>query len=232
MFMEKVCTKLKSRNRSIVPSYKALRALIGIMGMALPFILILLGWLFGGYTEQESISIYYYSNMGTFLTGILFAVGFFLVTYHGYLLIDTIVTSVTGFAGMGVACFPCFNELYKGQKVGIFQLVIETSDIVHLSCAATFFILLALNSLFLFTRTDGKGDRARKDKRNVIYVVCGIVILAALLVLLVCIKTLPHEVLAQYHIVISLETVCLLAFGVSWLTKGEAIFPDRKGHRQ
>lgn len=230
MVKNTLCRVLTARNRSIAPSYKALRTLIGVLGMALPFILVLMAWLVTGLPLQESISIYYYSNMGTFLTGILFTVGFFLVSYKGYNLIDHLVTTVTGIAGMGVASFPCFNILFEGERVGIFQLPIRSSDIFHLISAGLFFFLLAMNSLFLFTQTDGQGDLERKQKRNAVYIACGCVILAALGGLLFSMLFIPKAVTDRFHVVILLETVCLLAFGISWLTKGEAFLPDRKGY--
>ncbi|MDZ7633561.1 MAG: hypothetical protein U5L72_03600 [Bacteroidales bacterium] len=50
---------------------------------------------------------------------------------------------------------------------------------VHFYSAASFFVILALISLFLFTRGE-KHPTGRKLKRNTVYRVCGIIMLVAL----------------------------------------------------
>jgi len=137
---------LHKGNKDIVISYKALRRLIGFLGMLLPIILILGGWLFAKDPIQQSISLYYYSNMRDFLVGTLFVVALFLMTYKGTFTIDNIVATITGIAGLCVAIFPCFNELYETQRVGIFQMYPDKSNIIHLTFASIFFIILAFYS--------------------------------------------------------------------------------------
>ena len=117
---------LDKKNDNLIISYKALRRLIGILGILLPVINILGGCLIGEEPIQQSISMYYYTNMRDFLVGLLFVVSLFLITYKGYNLIDLIVSSIIGIAGLGVAIFPCFNELFITQRVGIFQLFPDT----------------------------------------------------------------------------------------------------------
>ena len=63
-----------------IKNTRTLRQLIGILGMALPILLII----FGGDCENEpleSISHYYYTSSGTFFTVILSLVGVFLIIY-------------------------------------------------------------------------------------------------------------------------------------------------------
>ncbi|MEJ2664743.1 MAG: DUF998 domain-containing protein, partial [Spirochaetia bacterium] len=85
----------RKKNRSIIISYIALRRLIGILGMLLPFICILGGLLFAALYVEPSISDYYYTNMRDFFVGLLFGVSLFLITYKGYELIDDIVTNTS-----------------------------------------------------------------------------------------------------------------------------------------
>lgn len=217
---------LRTGSDRIIISYKALRRLIGILGILLPFICMLGGWLFANDSVQPSISLYYYTNMRDFLVGLLFVVSLFLMTYKGTFNIDMVVTTITGIAGLCVATFPCYNEQYEGQRVGIFQLYPETSNVVHLTCAALFFLLLAINSYFLFTRIID-AVTPQKLKRNTIYRVCGIVIFGCLIGLFVSMIFLTPEQRANIRIVLILETIALLAFGVSWLVKGQTIWPDR-----
>ncbi|MHC1705386.1 MAG: hypothetical protein AB9846_15880 [Tenuifilaceae bacterium] len=58
---------LNKGNNSIIISYKALRRLIGILGILLPVICIIGGFWFAKDPVQQSISLYYYTNMRDFL---------------------------------------------------------------------------------------------------------------------------------------------------------------------
>lgn len=223
-------TKLKDYlsqvNDDRIISYKALRRLIGILGIMLPFVCVLGGWLFSKESIQSSISLYYYTNMRDFLVGLLFLVSMFLITYKGKLVIDMVVSTITGIAGLGVAIFPCLIEQCCPHGVGIFQLYPVNSNVIHLTCAALFFTLLAINSIFLFTRLD-KPVTPEKLIRNRIYITCGIIILACLVGLVISMILSP-EFRANTRIILILETIALLAFGTSWLIKGETLFVDKQ----
>jgi heme A synthase len=221
---KKLFTYLGQTYDNLSLSYKSLRRLIGILGILLPFVCVLGGYLITQTPIQQSISIYYYTNMRDFFVGLMFLVSLFLITYKGYQVIDSIVTSVTGVFGLGIPLFPCFSEAFKNQKVGLFQIVSTTSDIIHLTCAASFFTLLALNSIFLFTRTENPGQQ--KNKRNIIYVVCGIVMLLCLLGILIAFIKHDTILINDYNLVLICETIALMAFGISWLVKGETLFAD------
>jgi len=219
---------LRTKNPSIITSYKGLRKWIGILGMLLPFICMFGGCLFGHLPAQQSISHYYHTNMRDFFVGLLFGVSLFLITYKGYEHIDNVVTTLTGLAGFGIALFPCLlNQEASCQIVGLFQVKASTSDTIHMICALAFFFLLAMNSIFLFTLTDpNKVMTKNKKNRNRIYRLCGIVILASLASLAVLHFVLDPVIMEQDKIMLWFEMIMLLAFGFSWLTKGEAIFGD------
>ena len=220
---------LTKKNDNLIISYKALRRLIGIMGILLPIINILGGCLIAKIPVQQSISMYYYTNMRDFFVGLMFVVSLFLITYKGYNTLDLIISIITGAAGLGVAIFPCFSELYIGQKVGIFQLSPETSFIVHLTCAALFFVLLAFTSIFLFTQKHKNSSLVtpQKKRRNLVYIVCGILMLACVLGILICILILTKQQLYDSKIILIFESIALFSFGVSWLVKGETLFKDK-----
>jgi hypothetical protein len=63
----------------------------------------------------------------------------------------------------------------------------------------------------------------------VVYRVCGIAM--AVCILLMTIHTfLPEQAAAalkDYHPIFWLGTIAILSFGISWLTKGEAILKDQ-----
>ncbi|MBN2344856.1 MAG: DUF998 domain-containing protein [Candidatus Aminicenantes bacterium] len=222
--------RMGGRNRSLVQSYMALRRLIGWLGILLPLICVLGGMLFAGLPCQGSISFYYHSNMRDVFIGILGIVSVFLVTYKGEYAIDNIVTWVIGLAGAGVALFPTMGPVGAPVRVGPFLVRAGLADVVHLAAAAVFFLLLALNSIFLFTLSDERGSApgSNKKKRNVVYVCCGAVILLCLALFIVLPKVMGDGSFKEGSAVLILEGVMLLAFGVSWLVKGETLLKDRK----
>ncbi len=230
MILENIANTFGKRNKSIVLSYRALRRLIGILGIALPSINVGGGLLFADTQVLPSISMYYYSNMRDFLVGLLFLIGLFLLTYKGEKVLDLVVSSISGFFGLGIAIFPCQGTLDSTTGIGIFNLEAAFSDLLHFICAAAFFILLALNSLFLFTRNNS-GRRTispEKKKRNVIYIVCGIVMSVSLLGILVCSLIFSESQMSDYKVVLIGETLALFAFGISWLIKGETLFREHR----
>jgi len=204
------------------------RRLIGILGILLPFICVIGGCLIAKTPIPKSISGYYYTNMRDFFVGLMFVVSLYLMTYKGYNKIDFLITTVTGLFGLGIAIFPCDNELYLLPKIGIFQLSLPLSNLLHLICAAVFLILLAINSLFLFTRSDIKKITKQKKFRNIVYIGCGIIILLSLVGVVLGSLLMTEEKLAENKLVLIFETTSLLAFGISWLVKGETIFKDQK----
>jgi len=100
---------------------------------------------------------------------------------------------------------------------------------VHLACAGLLFAALAVISFWLFTRTDqvkGRRTNKRKKIRDLIYRGCGIVI--ALCLALVPIESLVIGAPIQgIHPLFWLEAIAVVAFGISWLVKGEAILKDK-----
>lgn len=230
---------LEKRNRSYVISYRTQRRLVGILGMILPLVCFLGGWLFTGIGRQESISYYYHTNMRDWFVALMGAVGMFLLTYHGKYLIDDLVSSASGIAALMVAFFPCRQilpplSLHPPVRpglppIGMFYLDQNISQNIHAAAAASFFILLACNSLFLFTRSRHPKDQLPRPKvlRNRVYRVCGVIILAALALLGTLVVVMDPLELSNSGMIFWLEAVMLAAFGVSWLVKGETLFRDR-----
>jgi len=218
---------LRERNRSLIISYLSLRRLIGILGMLLPFICVFGGLVFSDLPIRSSISSYYHTNMRDFFVGLLVGVSLFLMTYKGYERIDNMITAIIGLTGLGVAIFPCLKSSTSTEAVGIFQINPVISNNIHLICAFTFFFLLAINSIFLFTLTKSEDIPKTKDKkiRNYIYIGCGIIILLSLAILLI--RSLVGVEVENDKTLLVFETIMLLAFGVSWLVKGKTLFKDR-----
>ncbi|MBN1695622.1 hypothetical protein JW879_09560 [candidate division WOR-3 bacterium] len=217
----------RSRNKSVIISYISLRRLIGILGMLLPFICVFGGLLISGIPIRSSISSYYHTNMRDVFVGILIGVSLFLMTYKGYERIDNIVTAMSGLAALGVVIFPSRYSLVSTEPLGVFQISPVISDKIHAVCSVIFFILLAINSIFLFTLTKNKNIPKTRNKkiRNCIYISCGIIILLSLLILLI--RSLIGVGVENDKTLLVFETIMLLAFGTSWLVKGKTLFKDK-----
>lgn len=185
-----------------------LRALIGWLGMLLPWIVVLLI----GYIPQ-SISATWYTNACTVFMITLGSASFLLISYKGYEKIDDILLTCSGIAGLGICLFPCSVSEFPG-KVGTFLIDSQVSNIIHFVCAIIFFGLLAYNSFFLFTK--GAGQMTRKKKiRNIIYRVCGVGMIGSFAIML----------LPSFRIQVWLtETIALFFFAISFLTKAD-IYP-------
>lgn len=195
-----------------VHSYLFLRRAIGCIGVALPFVLVV-GQLIVDGTVRHSVSAYYYSDMRDVYVGSLCAVGVFLLAYRGYGTADEVAGDIAAVAAVGVALFPTSPA---NPSAG--QRVVGT---MHLVFAGVFFLTLAFFCLFLFTRSRGPRT-ARKVHRNRIYYAAGAVILVCLAGIAVGALLLPES----SHAVLVMEAAAIVAFGISWLIKGETILRD------
>jgi len=216
-----------NRERSLIISYLAMRRLIGILGISLPFIVILGGIAQGEPGVEGSISGYYYTNMRDVFVGILSGVALFLISYQGYEHIDDIVARLSGLFALGILAFP--TATYSGgvARVGIFHIADNISETIHLTFGALFFLALSLNSLYLFTRRHPGVMGREKRRRNVIYRLCGIVMILSIVCITVYTLFLRGTSIATANPVLILESVALIAFGISWWVKGNTLFKDK-----
>lgn len=195
-------------------SFWSLRKSVGWIGIALPFVLMFgVFLLFNGPIPLYSISKYYYSGMRDLMTGALCAIALFLFFYKGYNRWDLWTSNIAAFSALGIALFPTVQD---GQ--------LNLTAQIHFISATIFFLTLACISLFLFTKKAAHPTR-KKLTRNWIYRVCGVVMIGSLIALVIFFKYFEDE---TSHFVFWIETLALIAFGVSWLVKGEALFADVK----
>lgn len=166
--------------------------------------------------------------MGHYMTGTLCAVALFMFTYKGYDKIDLWSAKLAALFALGVAFFPTDNfEPLSSCKV----LALDGNhiiNIVHFTSATLLFLTFAFFSLFLFTKTSGnKTDR--KEARNIIYKICGYLILLSIVAIFIY-SVVPsiNEQFRKFKPIFWFETLALLAFGLSWLTKGEGLLPDKE----
>ena len=185
-----------------------LRLLLGALSTLLPWILVLL---YGGFPASISAT-YYVAQCITPFMGILISASILLMSYRGYTRLDDIILTLAGICGLLICLCPCYTS--TAAFVGTFALPVNISATIHNLSAIVFFILLAYNSFFLFTKSNGEMTK-KKKARNIIYRICGIGMIASFGILL----------LPAFRIQIWLtEMFALTFFGVSFLTKAD-IFP-------
>lgn len=208
--------------RSLVTSYMTLRKFIGILGFALPGLLLIGGRLIFGISVQPSISAYYHTGMGDVLVGTMCAIGVFMLSYRGYESRDDYAGNLACVFAVGVALFPTAPPGAVGTEVWIGRL--------HNLLAAGFFGVLIYFCLRLFTMTNPDVEPTpQKLVRNRIYRTCGYVMLASIVLIGVFELTLGSTGwVGKLRAIFWLEAVAIAAFGVSWLIKGEAILSDQK----
>ena len=216
--------------RPLVISYLTIRKSIGILGITLPAILLLGTVMIGKCCNvQNSVSDYYFTAMGDVFVGILCFIALFLISYRGYDKIDNIATNLAGFFALVVAFFPTDQNPDIGCTIRHLDDCCLRSTL-HFTSAALFFVTLASISFFLFTKSKSPVDKhdkkSKKYLRNNIYKSCAIVIIISLA--LIAIFHLPtlKEIMVRAHLTFWFEWMALLAFGTSWLIKGEFLFRD------
>ena len=204
---------------------KRIRNFVGFLGMILPWIALVGTTIFvksqpekipSDFWETLSISETYYLTPA--LAGLLTTAAVVLMCYKGYDWRDELVTTISGIFGLMIVIFPCECPI-SSNIVGFFQLPVYISNIIHTAAAVIFFLLLAINSMFLFTL--GESNTKQKHIRNIIYKVCGIGMFCTLPLLII-----PIQFPAKIFII---ETIALTFFGISWLVKGQifGLFSDK-----
>jgi hypothetical protein len=207
-------------------SYLTLRKAIGWLGMGLPPAMMAGNFIFGNCPViQDSVSHYYYTITGSLFIGILSSVALFLFTYKGYEKLDHISTSLAGFFAICIALFPTNDS--SAHSCAIIHLPDSSiRSAIHYVAAGSFFLTIALISIFLFTKSKGRKTKEKKI-RNGVYRACGIVIIAAITgIAIIHWLTGEPDGNNKFKPVFWLEWVALLAFGISWLVKGEIVLKD------
>jgi cytochrome bd-type quinol oxidase subunit 2 len=211
-----------------VISFRTTRRAVGWLGILLPFLLLAGAWLGDCRTLQPSISHYYFTSVREVFVGVLCAVSLFLFTYKGHSLLDGVAANIAAIFSLGVALFPTnYLRLFPCQAPTVSVIAGDFNDELHLASAALFFGTLAFMSLYLFTKSKHPREQwtQRKKKRNTLYKVCGWLIVFC--ILMIGSSGSVFKVKETSTFTFWFEALALLAFGVSWLTKGEQLLRDR-----
>ena len=197
--------KAPNREDHQIVSYLFLRMLIGACGIVLPLACLIYGSLTA---MEDSISDYYATGIRDVFVGILFVLGFFLFTYKGYDKRDDLIANAGFFFALGVAMFPC-NSDHAWVRA------------THFVSAFLLFSVFIFFSLRLFTLSVKEGVSSKKEDTNTkIYIACGWVMVVSIVAIGLSFWLMSDTLLDSTNIVFWLESVALLAFAVSWMTKG------------
>ncbi|SLN65786.1 hypothetical protein AQS8620_03050 [Aquimixticola soesokkakensis] len=212
----------------MVLSYYRLRQLLGLMGFLLPFALIA-GSILDQHGIAPSISDYYHRLERDVFVGCLCAISMFLIAYPGHAkgrgerFGDDLVTSLAGFAGLGVAFFPNGGAGPDAPLAALSQLLFGTARVAlaHYACAVVFLTCLGYMSFVKFART---ADMRRRR----IYRLAGLGVwfftVATVGFSLVKISgtSASYDVVVSARLVFWSETFGLWCFALAWLLKGHA----------
>lgn len=216
-------------NNEFIISFLTLRKAIGYLGISMPIIVRLGAYLFEGIPSNESISAYYYTGTRDVFVGILFAVGVFLFCYRGPATQDNVLTNIAGLSAIAIGLFPT-EPTYHPVILARFPAIndpncrcYENRGLLgyHIYVVAVFFIILSYLVIFRFTKPDRVPITKQKRSRNKIYILSGIVMLMSFGAI-VALKAISKD-----RSIFWPETFAIVAFGVAWLTKGQAILKDK-----
>lgn len=195
------------------------RQLIGYIGLALPFILVILAGIrptadLPRWGILDSVSAYYYTGAVAAFVGMLVTLALFLITYRGYgnkyHRVDRAAAVTAGCAAIGVAFFPAKAP----DGIAALTWWSKAVGVTHYVSAVVLFAMFALFSLWLFRLGTSDHPPAAKRRRNRIYLACGVAIL-------VCMAWAGISGANDKPIFLP-ESLALVAFAVSWLVKGRA----------
>lgn len=220
---------MRPKTDPILMTFRELRQAVGWLGILLPFILAISLFVITTCPIQNSISQYYYTRVGSYLTGTLCAVGLFLFAYKGYPgESDSKICNFAGICAFGVAFIPM--QLNLGDACPNCIVFYTDGDhwwrIFHFISAGLLFSTMAYLSYFKFTLSHKdvilKGEK--KYSRNKIYRYCGIIIFSCILIL-IAYNVIKHfnPAIAVNRLTFYLESIMLIAFVTAWLVKGEGV---------
>ena len=233
---------------------KRLTLYVGLVAFLLPTLLLAFAMFNDRFCSYDSISHYYFAPMlGSYFVGCLGFITLFLLSYVGHTVSDMWMSAIGGIAAAGVAIFPTSDAgctyvdsqlarafVYPaGSDGGGFTFDLNAfggieASTIHFGSAAALFLILAWFCIWSFRRNNGSGVSdtgdgklamsGKKQLRNLIYLLCGLGILAAMAVIgLSGDSSADASTGGRTQLTFWAETVALYLFAVSWLVKGRII---------
>ena len=215
-----------------VLSYFAMRRAAGYIGFILPIAVVLYDHWHPG-CVPSSVSASYYTGVRNFFIGSLCSVGIFLVTSIGYK-DDRPYSIFAGVMAFLVAFSP--SNVDTTCQLPAANPPFPSSPIIHTVAAVSLFLTFAWFCLVLFCRSPKHpksiipklaGLPSQKRKRNVTFIACGSVMLVAMIYYAAAAFLLPRIGYPEpRYALLVVEWVCLWAFALAWLVKGQQLIKD------
>ena len=216
---------------SVSTSYVILRNGIGVLGFALPIVMIV-----GGGLDhiQASLSAYYHFSAGRpgqygagtmrdLFVGLLCAIGAFLFFYRGHSLHEDVALNLAGISAVLVALFPMDWPPGEGRAM-------TSTSKLHSGAATLFFVMIAYVCVFRARDTLCiVEDECRRRTFERVYLVFGLLMLAtpAMVALLAATSTAG----GTGNTTLIVETGGVFVFAAFWLVKSfEIRTAVRLGH--
>jgi hypothetical protein len=211
----------KSILHEVSPHY---RTAIGVLGIALPPVLLLIGAI-RGVTWQGTISAYYHTAMRDIFVGIHWVIGVFLFFYIYHPQDRKNARSETPAVRSGEL------DAWLGKAAGLSAVIVAlfptnpppdspvqppTIGMIHGVAAAVLFLCLSMFPLKLFSQSRGYESKYR----SIGYAMLAV--LATLAIYQFSPKSV-REALAGLRPVFWLETILILLFGWGWFAKGREL---------
>jgi hypothetical protein len=204
---------------SVATSYVILRNGIGVLGFALPIVMIV-----GGGLDhiQGSLSAYYHFSadrpgqygagmMRDLFVGMLCAIGAFLFFYRGHSLQEDIALNVAGISAVLVALFPMDWPPGSGAAA-------TTAAKIHSGAATLFFVMIAYVCVFRGRDTLCiVDDDLRRRTFERIYLIFGLLMLATPATVALLAATSSGAGLGYKTLIV--ETGGVFVFATFWLVK-------------
>lgn len=220
-------------------SFQAARRSIGTLGLFLPFSLMVSSQLTDG-EYRDSISGYYYSAGGGIMIGTLCAMASFLWSYVGHrqrkwydpFPSDMVLSRIAAVSGALVALVPTTApKPWVGGGCALLECLLKDAGLsdkavmfTHSAFGAIFFLALATFCLANFRRST-KAFTLDKYGRNLVFLVCGCVVLGSIVLLGLYFFVEPVAMgltaLFGSHAIFWLESIAVWAFAFAWFIKGE-----------
>ena len=178
--------------------------------------------------------------MRNIFVGFNCAVALFLFAYRGHDWMDNLAGYLGCIFVLGVGFLPCTISISDQPCLVPASAQNPLVGKLHNLSALLYFIILIVYSLFLFPKTHMDrvtGEKMfmghQKKKRNLVYYICGSIMTASLLLIIAYMWILDdiYPGLKRLDPVFWLESIVLLSFGISWLTKGQLFFRDENYER-
>jgi len=216
----------------LLGTYCALRFGLGLLALAFPVVLVVVGWN-EGVPIQHTMSDYYFAfpqdldarafPTRTWFVGILFAVGALLVAYRGYSRTEDLVLDLAGMCAFIVAVFPTMVPDYC-KNCGDYPLTW-----LHTAAAVTMFLCVAFVALTSSQETLSRlpPNSWKRWWYRTLYDIIALV----MIIMPVAGIVLAYGVAWSSSKVLIAEWIGIYAFAAYWLLKSVELCLDRDGKR-